>query len=207
MFQLFHALPRDLQWEVLSVFVGSHSVRKGELIRKIVKHAGIYQMLEAIPRVRKCHIYLYNRDYHAETYASMRDGSQLMFCEDPVSGNTGYTHRRPFRRTDPRESRSYDCRYTPRTVSRTVLPPYVKNVYRSYEDTNKKKVARHPDMLAPLKLMLPGNEVSPPGPPPPRSPPGPPPPRSPPGPPPRLRSALATPRSPRSPPGPPPPLL
>ena len=185
MFQLFHALPRDLQWEVLSVFVGSHSVRKGKLIGKIVRDT------IAIPRIRRCHIYLYNRDYHAETYVSFRDGSQLMFCEDPVSGNAKYTHRRPNRRSNPRENRSYACQHTPLIVSDVVLPPYVKNVYHSYQDTDKKKAEKHPELkpMKPLTLTLPTEESaswqpsSPDGPPPgyyfpphPRSPDGPPPP-------------------------------
>lgn len=34
--QLFMALPCDLQWEVLSKFVGSHAVRNGRLKRKLV---------------------------------------------------------------------------------------------------------------------------------------------------------------------------
>jgi len=34
--QLFKALPRDLQWEILSEYVGSHSVRKGKLMTKMV---------------------------------------------------------------------------------------------------------------------------------------------------------------------------
>jgi len=33
--QLFKALPRDLQWEILSDFVGTHVVRNGKLIRKM----------------------------------------------------------------------------------------------------------------------------------------------------------------------------
>lgn len=33
--QLFKALPRDLQWHILVYFVGSHSVRKGKLMKKL----------------------------------------------------------------------------------------------------------------------------------------------------------------------------
>ena len=32
--QLFKALPQDLQWEVLTEFTGTHSVRNGKLIKK-----------------------------------------------------------------------------------------------------------------------------------------------------------------------------
>jgi len=33
--QLFKALPRDLQWEILETFVGTHVVRNGKLMRKM----------------------------------------------------------------------------------------------------------------------------------------------------------------------------
>ncbi len=33
--QLFKKLPRDLQWEILETFVGTHVVRNGKLMRKI----------------------------------------------------------------------------------------------------------------------------------------------------------------------------
>ena len=33
--KLFKALPRDLQWEILSEFVGTHVVRNGKLMRKM----------------------------------------------------------------------------------------------------------------------------------------------------------------------------
>jgi hypothetical protein len=33
--QLFKALPRDLQWEILVDFVGTHTVRNGKLMRKL----------------------------------------------------------------------------------------------------------------------------------------------------------------------------
>ena len=51
--KLFKALPRDLQWEVLTVFVGSHAVRKGQLIQKI-NLDNKYQLIRDIPRIEKC---------------------------------------------------------------------------------------------------------------------------------------------------------
>ena len=41
--QLFMALPSDLQYEVLAEFVGTHVVRKGKLLRKLVNpfHHGV----------------------------------------------------------------------------------------------------------------------------------------------------------------------
>ena len=34
--QLFKKLPRDLQWEILETFVGTHVVRNGKLMRKMI---------------------------------------------------------------------------------------------------------------------------------------------------------------------------
>ncbi len=142
MFQLFAALPRDLQWEVLSVFVGSHSVRKGELIRKLVPDARS-QMIQDIPRVTTCHIHLYKINYHAKTFVCFRNGNQLLYCEDPRSGETGYTLRTKIPRNCSWEPRVYSNRYTPFTLtSSTATDPYVKNEYVSYFDTEKKKAAR-----------------------------------------------------------------
>ena len=36
--QLFKQLPRDLQWEILETFVGTHIVRNGKLMRKMTGH-------------------------------------------------------------------------------------------------------------------------------------------------------------------------
>ena len=49
--QLFRALPRDLQWEVLTEFTGTHTVRKGKLRRKMVFDAK-HQMVQDIPRIQ-----------------------------------------------------------------------------------------------------------------------------------------------------------
>ena len=138
MFQLFNALPRDLQWEVLTEFVGSHSVRNGRLIRKIVRDDR-FQVIEDISRVIVCHIYLYQKDYHAKTMVGFRNGDQLLYCENPVSGETGYTFRKRIARRYSWEPKSYFLRYTPMTISMNFPPPYVKKAYLSYLDTDKKK--------------------------------------------------------------------
>jgi hypothetical protein len=198
MWQLFRHLPRDLRWEVLSEFVGSHAVRKGKLIKKMVFGAR-HQMVQNIHRIHVCYIGVYNEDFNAKTFVTMRDGSQLMFCEHPY-GETGYTFRRRIVRECSWMPKCYGQQYTPMNDS-VVLPQFEKHAYPSYPFTNKKKAVRYP-VQKPLSLRLPSEEEeddvtqpkSPDGPPPPRSPDGPPPPRSPDGPPP-----------PRSPDGPPPP--
>ncbi len=159
MYQLFRSLPRDLQWEVLSAFVGSHSVRKGELIKKIAQDPRSV-MVENVPRIQRCCIDLYNRTYNAKTFVCMRDGSQLMYCEDPVYGEVGYTFRKRLVREMAWEPSCYGQQYTPLPLAAAALPPYVKNLYPQYPDTHKKKAARHnpspPKVL--LTLRLPADE-------------------------------------------------
>lgn len=172
MWHLFKHLPRDLQWEVLSEFVGSHAVRKGKLIKKMVFGAR-HQMVQDIHRIHTCYIGVYNTDFNAKTYVSMRDGSQLMFCLDPVYGEMGYTFRKRIKRECSWMPKHYGQQYTPLTDT-VVLPLFEKRVYSSYNDTDKKKESRGV-IQRPLRLIMPSSEedtlLLPP-----RSPDGPPPP-------------------------------
>ncbi len=185
MWQLFKHLPRDLRWEVLSEFVGSHAVRKGKLIKKIVFDAR-HTVVQNVQLIRECNIWLYTNDFKAKTIVYMGEGSQMMFCEDPKSGVAKILFRKRNIRTHSRESKSYSCQYTPINDSVT-LPPFEKHSYPSYEYTDKKKETRRPTPK-PLCLRLPSGEeedIIQPSSPPPRSPDGPPP-RSPDGPPPPI---------------------
>jgi hypothetical protein len=139
MWQLFKNLPRDLRWEVLSEFVGSHAVRKGKLIKRIV-FDDRHQMVQDIPRIHKCYIQLYTYRYNAKTNVQLWSGSQLMFCNNPRTGEMGYMFRKKNKRTYSGEDRSYEQIYTPINDS-VVLPPFVKHSYPSYEYTDKKKKA------------------------------------------------------------------
>jgi hypothetical protein len=184
--QLFKNLPRDLQWEVLSEFVGSHAVRKGKLMRKMVFDTR-HKVIQNIQPIRECNIWLYTNDFKARTIVYMGEGSQLMFCDDPKYGATRILFRKRNKRTHSRETKSYGHFFTPINDSVT-LPPFEKHVYPSYEYTDKKKGIQ----IKPLRLMYPSEDKeviiqpkSPDGPPPPMTPDGPPPPRSPDGPPPR----------------------
>jgi hypothetical protein len=137
MLQLFKHLPRNLRWDVLSEFVGSHAVRKGKIMWKMV-FDDMYQM---VPRIRECYIYLYNRNYNAKTDVQLWSGSQLMFCEDTKFGEMSFGHQ-----------------YTPLNDS-DKLPPFEKHSYPSYEDTDKKKKTRRPTQKQkPLCLRLPSSE-------------------------------------------------
>lgn len=155
MWQLFKHLPRDLRWEVLSEFVGSHAVRKGKLIKKMVFDAR-HQLIQDLPRINRCYIWLYIQNFNATDDVQLRSGSQLMFCDNPKTGEMGYLFRKRNVRTHSREPKSYGHLYTPMNNSVT-LPPFEKHSYPSYEDTDKKKEKRRP-APKPLCLRLPSSE-------------------------------------------------
>ena len=136
MWQLFKNLPRDLQWEVLTEFLGSHAVRKGKLIKRLV-FDNRHQMIQKLPRINRCYIWLYIRNFNATDDVQLC-GSQLMFCQDPKSGEMGYLFRKRKTRTHSREELRYALQYTPLNDS-VVLPPFVKHSYPSFPDTEKKK--------------------------------------------------------------------
>jgi hypothetical protein len=137
MYQLFLLLPQDLQWLILSEFVGSHAVRKGKLIKRIVVDDR-HQMIRDIPRITRCYIWVYIQNFNATDDVQLRGGSQLMFCEDPKTGEMGYLFRKRKIRTHSREERSYELTYTAINNSVT-LSPFEKHSYPSYEYTDKKK--------------------------------------------------------------------
>lgn len=139
--KLFKDLPRDLQWEILTEFVGSHSVRKGKLIQKIVfdyrhrmllVHASLHSPIKSTGKPNLCRIV---------SCAQLRDNSILAYCHDKVgSGKMGYMFLLL------KENNYYlDYVYTPMNDS-VILPTFVKHYYTSYEDTDKKKIARHPSL-------------------------------------------------------------
>jgi hypothetical protein len=141
--QLFRALPSDLQWEVLSKFVGSHAVRKGKLMLKIVRDTR-FTTVENIPEVRWCFFNYHNVHYNAERYVRMRDQSRLFLCVDPVSGERSFLFSK--HTGDPYDDSVYQYRdyYFSAPVSNVVLPPFEKHSYPSYEYTDKKKKNRPP---------------------------------------------------------------
>jgi len=138
--KMFKNLPRDLQWEVLTVFVGSHSVRKGKLIEKLV--SGIkFHRIQEMRRIQKCYIGQYIQDFNTMSFVQFSDGSQLMFCECPYTGQKGYKFRQVIKRECSWMPKAYGLEYTQLTRS-PPLPPFEKHSYPSYEDTDKKKSLR-----------------------------------------------------------------
>jgi hypothetical protein len=128
--QLFQALPTDLQWEILSEFVGSHSVRNGKLIKKIVFDER-HQMLENMARIRTTWDPPLILEVIPISFVLFSNGTQLMFTYHPGYGTLGYmfiSNKREWTRLDIITGTHW-----------TGTPPYEKHVYPSYEYTDKKK--------------------------------------------------------------------
>jgi len=138
--QLFRALPRDLQWEVLTEFTGTHTVRKGQLRRKMVLDDAKHKMVQDMPRIQTIVSpvgYSYTQEI---TYVKLSGGREISCYQSPNGKDTYYmfVSNRPY---DP--NRSYHCgkfitSFLPPENS-VDLPPFVKHSYPSYEHTDKKK--------------------------------------------------------------------
>lgn len=136
--QLFIKLPRDLQWEVLTEFVGTHSVRKGKLRRKLVLGYP-FRMVIYKPLIQKV-AFPYNLDsVHEIAFVKLPLGRKITCFQD---GNKSSDVRYSF--TRPHDSTML---YNYGTIVEIVyphensvaLPPFEKHSYPSYEYTDKKK--------------------------------------------------------------------
>jgi hypothetical protein len=145
--KLFNALPRDLQWEILTEFVGTHVVRNGKLMRKlttppqVLKHHIIrvnptcpwhyskYGTISVHP-VIPCFL---SEAVHIIAFVQLPHAGLLMYC-------TNRKHSYIIFRTAIKiiEGRSTwdDERFL--LDDSVVLPPFKKNTYPSYPFTNKK---------------------------------------------------------------------
>jgi hypothetical protein len=136
--KLFKALPRDLQWEILSEFVGTHVVRNGKLMRKM---SGNIQRELADKMRNDCdRLYLkFQPSFKPAgewfTYKTIRFNNKfLLFRRDDMavylcliaSGDMFYMY-----------STLSGCFIVPMDDS-VILTPFVKNEYPSYPFTNKK---------------------------------------------------------------------
>ena len=151
--QLFKALPKDLKWEILSEFLGTHSVRKGKLIRKIVyttfqgkvfRRIGANKYLRIkiadSMRVRPCKTWLSARRDDIPHYIRLLEDKPMAFWEDPYTGDTIYLCRTMER--DPYIPFWKICFAPVRAEDSVVLPAFVKHKYPSYEYTAKKNAIR-----------------------------------------------------------------
>jgi hypothetical protein len=129
--QLFRALPRDLQWEVLTEFTGTHAVRKGKLRRKMVFDAR-HQLVQDIPRIQTI--------VHGITQVELSRGRKISCYQYPNVRDIYYrfVSNRPYDPTMPYHCGKFITSVLPPENS-VDLPPFVKNVYLSYEHTDKKK--------------------------------------------------------------------
>lgn len=139
--QLFKALPRDLQWEILSEFVGTHAVRNGKLLRKIT---GEYQV-QSIKKILPMNLWLKDRRFHLmykpnntrctlgdlkvltilTTELNNRDRA-VYLCETK-SGELIYIYNTP------------TSRFEIPLDDKNSLSEFVKHTYPSYPHTDKKK--------------------------------------------------------------------
>jgi hypothetical protein len=146
---LFKALPRDLQWEILSEFVGTHVVRNGKLMRKIVHsmmNGRLMRQLEDntfIPvvnphRLRLSLAWLNDLVIDARPKYirfSILGSQKIKFCDDGITGDTIFCYRKIVD-----NHRLWEVQYpTPREVDAVTLPPFVKHSFLSYEHTDKKR--------------------------------------------------------------------
>lgn len=139
--QLFKNLPQDLQWEVLSKFVGSHAVRKGKLMRRLVLDTK-YQLIKDIPRISNAGNSMFDIYYfYAISVVIMSNGRYLAFGEYPHTDENCYGFRRILKYDEPWQNEGY-LKHIPLNDS-VVLPPFEKHSYPSYEDTDKKKKRRN----------------------------------------------------------------
>ena len=143
--QLFDKLPRDLQWEILTEFVGSHSVRNGKLIKKIVFDER-HKILQEIPRIQTRWRFSLIRDVRPISFVVFSNGTKLMYTVHPeYDALLGYL----FKSNEIRDCCSWRGFNRGDWVTQdlwTSIPlPFIKHSYPSYPDTDKKKRARIKD--------------------------------------------------------------
>lgn len=133
--QLFRALPRDLQWEVLTEFTGTHAVRKGKLRRKMVFDAR-HQMVQDMHRIQT----IVDYSYQAITQVELSGGRKISCYQGPNGKDTYYmfVSNRPYDPTMPYHCGKFITSVLPPENS-VDLPPFVKHSYPSYPYSDKKK--------------------------------------------------------------------
>ena len=139
--QLFIALPRDLQWEILSEFVGTHVVRNGKLMRKITGNINFDQH-KYLKRDRPCYNWIYdmqNDEANKRRFAQFpANGLYMMFCRDFRTDETIYLYRKLIQLHSLWDY-AWEVRFEPvKSCDSVILEPFIKHQYPSYPDTNKK---------------------------------------------------------------------
>ena len=135
---LFKALPTELQWEILCVFVGSHVVRNNKLIRRL--NGKIQKEILANPieysESRRLHLKyhpIFNPEkipwvgkYCTVAIINFSEGGKRILMENTELGQLSYW---------------YICndKWVVSIMDDLTLPPFVKHSYPSWESTDKKK--------------------------------------------------------------------
>ena len=139
--KLFKALPRDLQWEILSEFVGTHVVRNGKLMRKLgnkIKDrlkatlVGYLKELWLKPCILDCGPSIHNNYMIACIW--FHSGNLMRIYEDWNTHEIRYVYNKPYPKLDEIPQKDI----TSILDNSVILPPFVKHKYSSYPFTNKK---------------------------------------------------------------------
>ena len=147
--KLFKDLPRDLQWEILEDFVGTHVVRNGKLMRKMTGEIQEEMMnnmewssmsvrfnqdgmlrqlcLKCQPIQTNTHFTPFN-NMITKTFVQLAKwgGRQVYVGEMQETGKIIYFYTTP------------TCNFTSILDDSIILPPFVKHEYPSYPYTDKK---------------------------------------------------------------------
>ncbi len=146
--QLFNKLPRDLQWEVLEQFVGTHVVRKGRLLRKLVFNTPHQTLKPALIHIDPKFPWRYGKygiiTVHPEipaflsdnvnilSYTLLPSGCKIMYCEGTIKKHMRYII---FRTANKHCIWDHEVFQLDDTVP---SGPFIKHDYPSYPFTNKK---------------------------------------------------------------------
>lgn len=144
--QLFKALPRDLQWEILETFVGTHAVRNGKLMRKLILNINDAQYKYSV-RERPCYNWIYNIRQRGEEntlrFARFpRNNTYLMCCRDKRTNDTVYLYRKMIQLDEECEF-IWQIQSVPDNLpdedDAIPLEPFEKHAYPSYLFTKNKR--------------------------------------------------------------------
>ncbi len=151
--ELFNKLPRDLQWEILSEFVGTHVVRNGKLMRKLVIDKPHKTLKPAIFHIDPKFPWHYSKYgtittnfvtpcFLSETFIILSyvlmtsDGYRIMYCESTANRKQSYIiFRTATKRVNDRAIWDHEQFLIEDNV---ILEPFIKREYPSYPFTNKK---------------------------------------------------------------------
>ena len=148
----FKALPNDLQWEILVDFVGTHAVRNGKLMRKLVMPENHQPLKYAITHINPKFPLRYGKygvmcvhpkipaflseNVNIVSFVTLSDGSKMMCGVGTITKQLSYIFRTGTKIVEDRQVWDHERFMVDDSV---ILDPFVKHTYPSYPFTNKKK--------------------------------------------------------------------